>query len=121
MKELAASLGVDRFLVKEARNEKNAPVRKMASRKVQPCFWLWSVLNLNWQCDIKVCCDGLMERFSFANVLQNGVRGVWNGSAMQSARKLFTEDTRETRTSLAGCRCLSCFKLGSREASAAPS
>jgi pyruvate-formate lyase-activating enzyme len=118
MKELAALLGVDRFLVKEARNEKNAEVRKKASRRVRPCFWLWSVLNLSWQCDIKVCCDGLMERFSFANVLQNGVRGVWNGSAMQSARKLFTENTSETRTLLAGCRCLSCYKLGSHEASA---
>lgn len=117
MKALAASSGVDRLLVKEARNEKNVPMRKKAAYKVRPCFWLWSVLNLNWQCDIKVCCDGLMERFSFANVLQTGVRDVWNCSALQSARKLFAENTGETRTKLEGCRCLSCYKLGFHEAS----
>jgi pyruvate-formate lyase-activating enzyme len=115
MRELAASLGVDRLLVKEARCEQNAHERKKASHKVRPCFWLWEVLNLNWQCDIKVCCDGLMERFSFANVLQSGVRDVWNCSALQNARKLFAENTSETRTQLAGCRCLSCYKLGFRE------
>ena len=120
MRALAASLGVDRLLVKEARNEKNEPVRKKASFKVRPCFWLWSVLNLNWQCDIKVCCDGLMERFSFANVLQGGVRNAWNCSAMQNVRKLFAEDASEARTLLAGCRCLSCYKLGFRKASTDP-
>jgi pyruvate-formate lyase-activating enzyme len=119
MKELAASLGVDRLVVKEARNEKNTPVREEASHKVRPCYWLWEVLNLNWQCDIKVCCDGLMERFSFANVLQSGVRDGWNCSAMENVRKLFTKNTSETRTLLAGCRCLSCYKLGFREESTA--
>lgn len=121
MRELAASLGVDRLLVKEARYEKNEQVRKKVSHKVRPCYWLWLVLNLTWQCDMKVCCDGLMQRFSFTNVLQSGVREGWNCSAMQSARKLFAENPRETETLLTGCRCLSCYKLGSREASVAPS
>ncbi len=114
---LARSLGVDRLLIKEARDEQLQTTRSLESLALggDPCFWLWYVLNVAWTGDLKDCCTGgLSSQFSFGNIFRNPVMTEWNNDRMRSVRRLFvTRDAQELQA-LEGCRCLACSKLPRR-------
>lgn len=109
-RQLSIALGADRHLVKDLREYKtNVTVNK--SHKTKSCYWLWYVVNISWQGDLKACCFGLADEFSFGNILNNNVREEWNNQSMQNIRKLFTKPDPVINEQLKNCACLTCYKL----------
>jgi len=111
VEKLARSLGIDRVLFKEAREGRLRETREK-SAETKPCYWLWYVMNVVWTGDLKACCtSGLASAYSFGNIIKNPVRTEWNNAAMQASRRLFTAEADRNAQSLAGCKCLTCYKL----------
>lgn len=111
VKKLSVSLGADRHLIKDLR-DRLSNVAKYKSGKSKSCYWLWYVVNVNWQGDLKACClDGLADEFSFGNILDNDTSDEWNNKSMQDIRKLFIKKDLKIMEEMKGCICLDCYKL----------
>ena len=110
-KDLSIALGADRHLIKDLRNYVEN-VEKIKSKKTKACYWLWYVLNVTWQGDLKACClAGLDSEFAFGNILNNGITSEWNNKRMQDIRKLFIEKDSVKMEEMKDCICLGCYKL----------
>ncbi|MGA2297914.1 MAG: radical SAM protein [FCB group bacterium] len=111
VKNLSISLEANRHLIKDLR-ELPTNVAKYKSGKTKSCYWLWYVLNVTWQGDLKACClAGLSSDFSFGNILNNNISDEWNNNRMQSIRKLFIAKDTKLMNEMNGCICLDCYKL----------
>lgn len=111
VKNLSVSLGANRHLIKDLRDlPSNIAINK--SHKTKSCYWLWYVVNITWQGDLKACClAGLASDFSFGNILSNNISDEWNNTTMQDIRKLFIEKDAKIMEDMKGCICLDCYKL----------
>jgi MoaA/NifB/PqqE/SkfB family radical SAM enzyme len=111
VKNLSAALGANRHLIKDLRElPNNIAINK--SHKTKSCYWLWYVVNITWQGDLKACClAGLASEFSFGNILNNNISDEWNNKAMQDIRKLFIKKDVKIIEEMKGCICLDCYKL----------
>jgi MoaA/NifB/PqqE/SkfB family radical SAM enzyme len=111
VKNLSVSLGADRHLIKDLR-EYATNVAKHKSHKTKSCYWLWYVVNITWQGDLKACClTGLASEFSFGNILDNNISEEWNNTSMQNIRKLFIQKDMDIMEKMKECICLDCYKL----------
>jgi len=110
-KKLSESLKVNRHLTKDLRNYASNII-EYKSHKPEPCYWLWYVLNVTWQGDLKACClEGLASKFSFGNILKNNILDEWNNDNMIKIRKLFMNQDPEVMNEMKTCICLDCYKL----------
>lgn len=111
VKQLSHDLGADRHLIKDLRNYAEN-VEKISTDKSNACYWLWYVVNLTWQGDIKACClAGLASEFSFGNIYENKISEEWNNTKMQNIRKLFSKKDPELMKEFEGCICIDCYKF----------
>ena len=111
---LSRELGVDRLLIKEGRDEKLHLTREKEPRPASgnACYWLWYVLNVTWDGNLKDCCtSGLSNPFSFGNIIHKPVLEEWNNERMRGIRRLFIEKNTDTIRDLDGCKCLSCHMI----------
>jgi sulfatase maturation enzyme AslB (radical SAM superfamily) len=107
--ELSAEIGVDRFLTKNCKKQKNVKgVPKSEPPTDLACYWLWKVLNVNRLGDCKACCtDGLAEDFTIGNILHEDLDAMWNGENFQKLRELFISDQNNWE-SIRSCKCSVC-------------
>ncbi len=111
VKKLSVSLGADRHLIKDLR-ELSTNIEKNKSNESKSCYWLWYVVNITWQGDLKACClAGLASEFAFGNIINNSISDEWNNKSMQNIRKLFKEKDMKIIEEMKGCICLDCYKL----------
>jgi pyruvate-formate lyase-activating enzyme len=103
-RRLAAQWGVDRLLVTNARPGRWQDGIAKSGQKT--CYWFYKALNVAWTGDLKACCsDGLGERFSIGNLLQEPLPAIWNGPVMTELRDLFVSaETASAR--IAGSKCI---------------
>jgi len=57
----------------------------------QSCFYLYRSITVNPNGEVSPCCTVYDERYSFGNLLADGLEGVWNNEAYQSARTVFAK------------------------------
>ena len=110
-KNLCESLGVNRHSIKDLREMPNNLIINKKNKK-KPCYWLWYVVNINWEGKLKACClAGLDSDFSFGNIIEYHSGIEWNNKNMINIRSLFNTEDEAITNQLEGCICLDCYKL----------
>jgi MoaA/NifB/PqqE/SkfB family radical SAM enzyme len=122
LRELAQSLGIPiglNPLCVNARNEAmfakwlpsdpcyscyDYDTRRHKSHTRGRCEWLWRTMVINWDGTVNPCCYWFDEPSSFGNVIDDGVRTVWNGEAYVAARTALSRGVVSEAASVCG-RC----------------
>lgn len=93
-RRMAAQLGVDRFLVTDARPSRWK--QEVAREAQRTCYWFYKAMNVSWTGELKACCsDGLGERWSMGALGATSSPGgadlerVWNGPTLRHLREMF--------------------------------
>jgi radical SAM protein with 4Fe4S-binding SPASM domain len=79
-------------------------------RKARPqnCSYLWTTAVINWDGSVVPCCSIYDEQYDFGNILEQGLRGIWNGDKYRAARMLMGRG----KNNGIETACLNCFRRG---------
>ena len=132
-RQLAASIGVDRFRVippgiafemtevEQLKREWFVPAGQQAEGAVadfrdqhdSPCFYLYRSFTVNPDGRVAPCCIVYGEHNDFGSVLNQGFDAIWNGEKYLSARAQFRRNGKVTTPTV--CDRCSWFKKPERE------
>jgi hypothetical protein len=107
--ELSARLGVDRSTLI---NIAGKPSRAAIPGKPKRCFWLWCVLTVDWQGQVKLCANSWTFPYPRLSLLDHSVEQVWRHTSMVEARRI-NISTREPVSPefRQEARCLKCAQM----------
>ncbi|MBM2817288.1 MAG: radical protein [Ignavibacteria bacterium] len=102
-------LGVDKL---EVITPDWAVTNKKANRhKPRRCFWLWSVLTIDWETNYHSCTNAWTlpwPRLNFKDISSNS---FWNSDLMVEARRFNVNKFSKTISTDSGCHCNSCSDM----------
>lgn len=109
IRQKVRQLGADKFeVIRPDWAVKNAHANTARPRR---CFWLWSVLTLDWASNYHSCTNAWTLPWPRLNLREVPSFKFWNHSLMINARKYNLNKLSEVIASDRGCNCNNCSDM----------
>ena len=107
MRDIARRFECDRFTVIDP---DQAVDRKELPTNPKRCFWLWTVLTVDWQLNLHSCTNAWTYPFPKLNIGEIDLKDAWLSKSYQAARR-FNKDKTGPIADDQDCMCRQCTDM----------